>query len=469
MCGIVGIIQKPEKTMFESDMGFFRNLLIFDAIRGIDGTGAFGVQKNGDVDWLKSVADPFTLFRSDAWKRWNNNPAKYRAIIGHNRKATSGLMDSEGAHPFVAGPIVLVHNGFAEEWKKKQPKAKVDSQAVAMMLADEKSDPKKVIKQLDGAFTLVWYDARDNKLRFIRNDKRPLVITEDAWSFCIASEERILTWAANLANKDAFKKFETVQTEKLFEYDLEKGELKCEDAPFFTKVYQQPTVSSYPRTGHHTSSSNEDHWSGKEQGKSGATLSSAGSIPRTTTLGTPEIGTRIVVHPWKMLRMAGNEGQRMHDWKILADVHGGKTNGPPVKIWLPNATEEHAAELASQDRLVCTISGFIQTGSGDMLISASLPEKVKVFYTYNKIELTATQIARAKHDKKCAVCHKELDLAKYAGWSVRMADNQIHKVKCQECMADFIEKMDDSTRERMFTSQGIHPTYRDRQALKHGN
>ena len=52
------------------------------------------------------------------------------------------------------------------------PDCDVDSHAVAYNLAESSVDD--VVKGLNGAFVLVWHDARDNSMNIIRNTKRPL-------------------------------------------------------------------------------------------------------------------------------------------------------------------------------------------------------------------------------------------------------------------------------------------------------
>jgi len=49
-------------------------------------------------------------------------------------------------------------------------------------------------KSLDGAFSLVWHDTRNNTLNFARNDERPLCLAYAHGIVYWASEELMLRW-----------------------------------------------------------------------------------------------------------------------------------------------------------------------------------------------------------------------------------------------------------------------------------
>ena len=191
------------------------NALIAGTVRGDDSTGIFTVghkMEDGQAaDWFKVAADGYELVASKEYqdRMTYSNVCDLRAVIGHHRSATVGTVSVDNAHPFQEGPITLVHNGTLNStydlgkslWELKGEGVEVDSHAIAHNLA-EATDPADVIKLLDGAFTLIWHDARDNAVRVIRNDKRPLHMyfakCED--TVLLASEAEMLHWLAKRNN-----------------------------------------------------------------------------------------------------------------------------------------------------------------------------------------------------------------------------------------------------------------------------
>lgn len=216
MCGIVGFITKEQHRGANDRRKFFEQALLVDMVRGGDSTGFFSVlhkqPENATADWAKIAADPLTFMRTNVYKEKLDKYAAFtdnRCIVGHNRSATVGSVDNDNAHPFQEGPITLVHNGtLTSTWGMtksmqdlKDKGVEVDSHVIAHNLA-EHDDPAEVIEKLDGAFTLIWHDARDNAIRIIRNDKRPLHMT---WAKCedtvlFASEGEMLFWLATRNN-----------------------------------------------------------------------------------------------------------------------------------------------------------------------------------------------------------------------------------------------------------------------------
>lgn len=192
MCGIVGFITEETKFGEDARSKFLRQGLIVDTLRGDDSTGAFGVghepmfkdETDLGATWCKAVSEGYEFVNSDSYIEsfWDVSP--YRSCVGHNRAATMGAIDSEGAHPFIVGPITLVHNGTLNSTHGlpipmyKMKDINIDSHAIAANLAEHSVE--EVIKELDGAFTLVWHDARDSSMNIIRNTKRPLHMAKAA-------------------------------------------------------------------------------------------------------------------------------------------------------------------------------------------------------------------------------------------------------------------------------------------------
>jgi hypothetical protein len=201
MCGIVSIVKKKPGTWAFLDTELLREMLVVDSIRGADSTGVFGITDAGNAEYVKIASHPFNLLRSTAYKDFENKLISVgRAAVGHNRKATEGAVNNTNAHPFSFGHIILVHNGHISNFRslmhlrdREKHGVVVDSHAIAALLATV-PDPIDVIKELHGAFALVWYNAKTRKLSMCRNEQRPLHFAQGEHSMYIASEPGTLGW-----------------------------------------------------------------------------------------------------------------------------------------------------------------------------------------------------------------------------------------------------------------------------------
>jgi hypothetical protein len=189
--------------------------LFVGTLRGRDGTGMFAVPKQaGKADdaledqtagWAKGTAIGPSFIKDKVAQPILESMSGYMAVIGHNRSATLGSVSVENTHPFVDGPITLVHNGTLAGHSElpgdgSEREFDVDSHAIAHALANDTVD--NVISQLDGAFALVWHDSRDASVNIIRNYRRPLHfgVTYGNDTVYIASEVDMLRWLASRLN-----------------------------------------------------------------------------------------------------------------------------------------------------------------------------------------------------------------------------------------------------------------------------
>lgn len=184
MCGIVGFITTETKKGENDRAKFLKQALIIDTLRGDDSTGAFGVGHNkffddGTAYWYKALGGGEHFV--DQKEYWENfaDVSPYRCVVGHNRAATMGSVDTDSAHPFQEGPITLVHNGtltstyhLPRSLAELGKEVEVDSHAICHNLATHSVE--EVVAGLYGAFALVWHDARDDSINVVRNSKRPL-------------------------------------------------------------------------------------------------------------------------------------------------------------------------------------------------------------------------------------------------------------------------------------------------------
>lgn len=183
MCGIVGFITVDAKVG-EADRGkFLRQSLIIDTLRGDDSTGVFAVghdplYEDGSAYYCKNTMTGAEFV--DSKEYWENmyDTSEYRCVVGHNRAATVGKVDSANAHPFQVGAITIVHNGTLTSANvlptpmSSLDGVTVDSHAIAHNL--NLHSVEDVVENLYGAFALVWHDARDDSINVVRNTKRPL-------------------------------------------------------------------------------------------------------------------------------------------------------------------------------------------------------------------------------------------------------------------------------------------------------
>jgi hypothetical protein len=219
MCGIVSIISKRQGGFWNADLEMFENLLILDTLRGLDSTGVFCVDSARQVGYLKVASHPFHLFAMQEYPKWRARAIQSgRILVGHNRKATQGSINSKNAHPFHSGNIVLVHNGTLRGDHKKDF-APVDVDSHALAIAFDENGAENVIPKINGAFALIWWDVEKNRLFAIRNDERPLEIVETDDSFFVLSE----SWMAlQLLAKDRKKvtNVTTIEPGKLYEFQI---------------------------------------------------------------------------------------------------------------------------------------------------------------------------------------------------------------------------------------------------------
>ncbi len=160
MCGIVGIVGRSAVAgrLFDG----LRRL----EYRGYDSAGIVTVQ-NGDFDRRRAEGKLDNLKRElDA------APLGGEVGIAHTRWATHGPPTLGNAHPHIAGPVALVHNGIIENFKPLRDEliadgrtflSETDSEVVAHLVAREVeggASPQQavatVLPRLHGAFAIAF-------------------------------------------------------------------------------------------------------------------------------------------------------------------------------------------------------------------------------------------------------------------------------------------------------------------------
>lgn len=257
MCGIVGFITSKSVTPVytKNMMDWLGDALVVDVLRGADGTGVAAIPK-------KDLSKSYVIKTGNAGAEFVNSPTGKKflverdlcCVIGHNRKATKGLVCAENAHPFKYGNITMVHNGTLDYISKLEKISDVDSEWIAYDL-HKRASYIDTLENISGAYALVWHDASQSKIYMARNEERPLGFryTEDKRGVFFASE----TWMIDiLAERNKIKLDDTVWSlepgylisfdpnNEVLEY-AQEGEFKYETITYYNNRYYSGKHSSY--------------------------------------------------------------------------------------------------------------------------------------------------------------------------------------------------------------------------------
>lgn len=187
MCGLVGVAGDLNNNIDR----VLNPLLVFDSVRGEDSTGvAFIHRIKNSTAVVKAVGSPFELFNEGKYD--SNIKRLNRALIGHNRFATTGAVNRANAHPFDFDTLVGVHNGTLRSKYKLPDHMDFRVDSAALFNAIEMIGLKDAIAPLGGdgnAWSLVWWDKLDETLNFLRNKERPM------W-MCRSEDSKQLFWAS---------------------------------------------------------------------------------------------------------------------------------------------------------------------------------------------------------------------------------------------------------------------------------
>lgn len=261
MCGIVGMAG----NLNISHGKMFRDMLIFDSVRGIDSTGVVKVPlKYASTDntpiMEKDIGLPNNLWELNVSKIFDYKgfpKTMGRAFIGHNRAATVGKINVANAHPFNFGSVYGVHNGSLRYYKDLEgyTEHEVDSMCLLQTIAE-----KGIVhtwKNFTGAAALVWWDDEEQKLNIIRNDERPLWVAYSTNNDAIfwASEE----WMIECAAARRGVKLKKIKNEKTgleeidfryfkpdhhYVYEVTSTSVKCEKSELLEKKHFPPASSN---------------------------------------------------------------------------------------------------------------------------------------------------------------------------------------------------------------------------------
>lgn len=134
MCGLFGW-SLSEEAVEKCDLHALATLLAFQAnARGDESWGVLKITPDAATQVLKDVG---SIRRTCKVKN-----ILAPTVVGHTRKATTGKVTQENAHPFTHGKVIGAHNGFiwdhAELNKEHKRDFNVDSQHLIAHIAEEK-------------------------------------------------------------------------------------------------------------------------------------------------------------------------------------------------------------------------------------------------------------------------------------------------------------------------------------------
>jgi|GEM_PF-5993601 len=446
MCGIVAMIVKKSSGFWQTDLDTFKKLLIVDSFRGEDATGAFGILSNKQAKIIKVAAEPHMLFRCTDWKEFETKAIKSMSIlVGHNRFATKGTISSENAHPFAEGNIVLVHNGTINNQKEMNSDVEVDSHAITHALNEKSAE--EVLKTIDGAFALVWYNREDGVLNIARNNERPLHYIEDSDIIYIASEKEMLEFVINRKSSNSYMEPTKLKalpfpTNTLIQFDL-KGirtdkpiEYRKPNPTVYTNQYKTNTTTSkwydtdvYANTGYYEN------------------LENPNVFHRTTNIipldintniknDDPDVGKPIII---KLTRIV--EQNHKHQFKVT-----GKTLFPTpntdIIAYLPaNISQIEVNALLKEPFLEANVLSKAKEslcGPSWWVNKIEMPEMINLYN--QKIPKLFWNFICATHT--CEKCNKPIktEHADYTSLKQRGKTNNF-RVICTDCVIDSVDRV----------------------------
>ena len=393
MCGIVGLISKKKNGFSYDELETFEEMLVFNSIRGEDGTGAAGILSNRQAKTIKIGSHPYHLIHSPEYVSWRSQMFQTgRIIIGHNRKATHGTISSENSHPFVEGKIILVHNGTIPGLKGGEEK-EVDSHILAEKF--NQNTFKDTLSNLYGAWALVWYDLEDHTLYLVRNEERPLCIIETPGCWAFASEGQMACWLF-LRNNIKPNSAKLITPLDLFKIKVDPFSITSEKIEVKSRQSRVPIF--------------QNDWEGGDSFEE--------SLPETKT-------SVFLPSEEKQLLIQGNVHYKLGDKVIFKglELHKDKANGKfkirgrslnelgalmyVVTGWLPNEVKEEAdaADYIVEENLEGILTATADNNRVMWVKNICIPDCVS---TLNNVTLPKAQWNILCNLHKCDECKEPL-------------------------------------------------------------
>ncbi|MBL4872223.1 MAG: glutamine--fructose-6-phosphate transaminase (isomerizing) [Rhodobacteraceae bacterium] len=201
MCGIIGVLGKSNvsPTIIET----LRRL----EYRGYDSAGIATLDA-GAITCRRAVGK-----LSELEAVLGAHPVSGESGIGHTRWATHGAATVENAHPHIAGPVAVVHNGIIENFRELRDEltakgvnfaSETDTEVVAQLCAHHINDGKSpqaavaaTLSRLTGAFALAFLFEGEGDLLIAARRGSPLAIGHGDGEMFIGSDAMALAPVTN--------------------------------------------------------------------------------------------------------------------------------------------------------------------------------------------------------------------------------------------------------------------------------
>ena len=223
MCGLVGIAG----TINKADLDAFAFLLIIDGVRGMHSTGMAVVDRDTpyNADVHKLAVTPYEFIQTRRFEKILTTDAQ--VLMGHNRHATIGKINSINAHPFDNDWLVGAHNGTLNNKHSLDDYLEFGTDSEAMFFNIGKNGLDNTVSKLRGAWAMTFYNYENQSINFLRNKERPFhfCLSESRQAMYWASEASMLTWSLKQAGIKHTKIYQLAEDSHL-ELDIpEKGKM----------------------------------------------------------------------------------------------------------------------------------------------------------------------------------------------------------------------------------------------------
>lgn len=347
MCGLVGMAG----SIGRNEKDAFRYLLVVDTLRGPHSTGMACVDTQGNWDLVKKQGTPYDLFDS---KQFTTAFSKTSyVLIGHNRYATQGKVNSQNAHPFEFRDVVGAHNGTLRGQHRlpDHTRFEVDSENIFYTIQEEGVD--STLQKLDGSYALTYWDKRTEELTIIRNDERELF-------YCLSKDNKTIFWASEswmlyaCLHRASIKHGPVTAFDKETIYRIKvERKFKPSDVEIHTEKYEEPFFArSYGKgynwgdyhggssgkkqdnsqsSSSNTSKNTSKNASKKAQEAVGKKVDFTISGADTTAYGQPYLSGELVTDPDIKVRVFATQGTRI--WENLSEKDVSFTGIVSSLVW----------------------------------------------------------------------------------------------------------------------------------------
>jgi RNase P subunit RPR2 len=449
MCGIVAVGAKT--TFMGMDVACFEELLVLDSVRGIDGTGVVAVRKTGNADICKIGSHTYDLLGSELWKKIKTRGhEKYLALLGHNRKATFGSVSNENSHPFRHEGIVVVHNGCVDDYKSFNPDAVVDSSVLPKLFHTYRDNPAEALSQLKGAFSLLWYDAHNKLIRWVRNKERPLFYADTLQVWGLASEAWMLGVAGPRNANMWSQTIEEVPVDTMFTWDITSKKLTDEKIKWKTTSVSPSFAGFYGDWGDDVESDIPTQVETKKEVREETKLEDKeGQLLRP--------GDSISFSPKRLVSWSRDKGTpaERKGWRIE-----GEFGDKPIHRVNFSLSGSDAEELMRKFYKSDTLTGKVYQAVSDpdprygkyvYWVEKVEESPAKKYYrTLNGVQLTLAELVSIKNKYKCSKCHEPVKISLWGRISVKKDNNnKITRVFCKECVDKRIQELPAETQAKI--------------------